>query len=123
MNVDEAEELFHHHRAFGARRIGNEDYTTTGLSVKCKLNIEFIRDNIDIGKKFELDPLDSHCFTRLSWELLGRYIANSIYLEEFNLYDNELNDEKMSSLFDTLIKSDTIKELHLHENNFGIEEC
>jgi hypothetical protein len=58
--------------------------------------------------------------TNDEWELLGRDIANNGYLENITLCGGALNDEKMSFLFRGLMRSTSIKDIHLNENGLSV---
>jgi hypothetical protein len=56
------------------------------------------------------------------WEQFGRDVANNTHLRELHIRNGALNDEKMSSLFRGLTRSNSIKEIRLRvvNNSFGI---
>ena len=54
------------------------------------------------------------------WEELGRDIANNTHMEEIKLYDDALDDHRISFFFRGLTKSCSIKELHLYNNYLSI---
>ena len=60
-------------------------------------------------------------FTNQAWELLGSYIANNTHLYRLAFPYCNLTNEKMALLFGMLINSDSIKELNINGNTFGIE--
>ena len=88
----------------------------------------FMRDKINDIKSNNPDCIElnlqyqclSYLFSDLALQLIGRYIANNTILEYVGLECVGLTDEKMSQLFGTLIKSDSIKELDLDYNMFNI---
>ncbi|KAK1746175.1 leucine-rich repeat protein [Skeletonema marinoi] len=69
-------------------------------------------------------------WTEEAWELLGRDVAGNEYLREmklvptadFNERDDTgvLNDQNMTSLFRGLTRSDSLREINLRQNGFGL---
>jgi len=57
--------------------------------------------------------------TEEDWEQLGREVANNDHLEEFNVHDGALNNQKMTSLFRGLTRSSSIDAINLYENDPG----
>ena len=58
--------------------------------------------------------------TEEDWEQLGREVANNDHLEEFNVHDGALNNQKMTSLFRGLTRSSSIDAINLYENDPGV---
>jgi len=113
-----------HNEAFGY----HIDYFTDNFrrEIQCiRDDVPFINFDVDSDedepKVFCLSGANARAFTNLAWELLGRYIANNTILKYLGLECVGLTDEKMSVLFGTLTNSDSIKELDLDYNTFGIE--
>ena len=63
---------------------------------------------------------DLQNMTDEEYEELGRDICNNSHLTKVDLACESLNDHDMSCLFRGLTKSNTINELNLEENGFGI---
>jgi len=69
-------------------------------------------------------------WTEEAWELLGRDVAGNEYLREIKLtptaeYNDRadtgvLNDQNMTSLFRGLTRSDSLREIDLRQNSFGV---
>jgi len=69
-------------------------------------------------------------WTEEAWELLGRDVAGNEYLREIQLtptaeYNDRadtgvLNDQNMTSLFRGLTRSDSLREMYLRQNAFGV---
>lgn len=73
--------------------------------------------------EIEQSQMNLRLFANMPWELLGRYIANNTHLQKLAIkhYRSFLTDDNMARLFGTLTNSDSIKELDLSGNPFGIE--
>jgi len=90
----------------------------TGISIRRRDDINDIRQNEtrEFSMYFNQDG-----FTDLSWRLLGRYIANSTYLEKLAIGDCSVTDENMALLFGgLLVESTSLTNLWLADNEFGI---
>ena len=107
--MDEEERLFN--QAFGEN---------TGISVDCREDIRFIKNNVEGTRMFRLGISDTRRFTDLAWRLLGQYISNDTELNELDLDGCRLTDEKMASLFSELVRS-PLSELDIRNNSFGID--
>ena len=72
----------------------------------------------------EIKAIDIDCpqnMTDEDWEELGRDISNNTHLEKVVLYNEVLNDQKLSCLFRGLTRSSSsIRELQLYENGFSV---
>lgn len=81
-----------------------------------------IRKNYPRMKKLKGAGNDPYIQTMIPWEWeeLGRVISNNTHLRELDLYDDALNDLKMSSLFRGLTRSDTIEEIQLRDNHLSV---
>ena len=58
-------------------------------------------------------------FTDENWEQLGRDISNNTHFKKLELYDEALDDHKISSLFRGMTRSSSITELSLCSNGLG----
>ena len=81
-----------------------------------------LRQNTD-PELNELQFSGSHRYvqnmTEEDWEQLGGEVANNDHLEEFNVHDGALNNQKMTSLFRGLTRSSSIDAINLYENDPG----
>ena len=89
------------------------------LSEECRNDIRLIQDNNADTDEFLLNTTDAEEFTDLAWKLLGQYIANNMYLSTVDLDRCRITDEKMTLLFRELVRSSSLKVLHLSDNEFG----
>ena len=87
------------------RRIRENDPNTTSLDID-----EISAIDID----FMLNMTDE------DWEQLGRDISNNSYLKNVELYNEALNDRKMSFLFRGLTRSSSIKDMNLYNNGLSV---
>jgi hypothetical protein len=92
----------------------------TGISIKGINDINDIR-RLRRVKEFYLQAWNARKFTDLAWRFLGRYIANNSHLTRVNLSKCDLTDQQMASLFSELTHSNSLKQLDLDDNVFGIE--
>jgi len=72
------------------------------------------------NNEFELEESETAPFTNRAWRLLGRYIASNTHLEYIDLSYCNLTDQKMTLLFNELVKSSSLQRLHIGNNSFGI---
>ena len=95
----------------------------TGISTRCRDEINFLKNNERINDDDILivDREDADIFTDLAWELLGLYIANNTHLEYLDFDGDDLTDEKMALLFRRLVRSESLTDLDLNCNSFGVE--
>ena len=110
-NIDDEEEQFT--QAFGEHLDGI-------ISQESRSEIQMIKNNHPNVTMFTLSSYLANCLSELAWELLGRYIANNNYLLRFNLSGIDLTDENTTILFNSLVKSSSLKELMLYANHIGM---
>ena len=101
-----------HEQAFGEH---------TGISCRTEINLIKNNERINDDDVFIVHREDADRFTYLAWELLGRYIANNTHLKYIDFDGAGLTDEKMSLLFRRLVRSESLIDLDLNNNSFGIE--
>ena len=90
------------------------------LSEECLHDIRLIKSNNADTEDFSLNTYDADEFTNQAWRLLGKYIANNMYLSRVDLDNCNLTDENMTFLFGELVRSSSLKQLLLCDNEFGI---
>ena len=88
----------------------------TNISQQRRSEIQMIKNNDPNVTAFDVRRNLADCLSDLAWELLGRYIANNDYLEEVDLEGINLTDELMEILFNSLVKSSSLKVLLLFDN-------
>jgi len=81
---------------------------------ECREQINNIR-TIDQVVAFKINSVHTaRQFTDQAWQLLGGYIANSEYLDIFDLDSCDLNDQQMTSLFSKLVRSESLTEIGIN---------
>ena len=98
----------------------DEQFNQAFGELVCREEIKRIKNNKSDGDHFLLEPEYSNEFTNLAWRLLGRYIANNIYLKKLDFDDCSLTDEKMGVLLGELTSSVSLERLDLDGNEFGV---
>ena len=92
------------------------------LSFRCRDGINDIKNNKSDTIGLKISSSNSQRFKDQAWQLLGGYIANNTHLRELDLNRCNLTDQKMALLFGGLIKSGSIRELDIQNNEcVGIE--
>ena len=77
-------------------------------------DIRDIKNNNPLVKSFFIfERNDINGFTDLSWNLLGRYIANNTHLQELHFSGIGFSDATIVQLFQELTKSDSITNLNM----------
>ena len=88
---------------------------------RCLDIINNIKNNCNYpGNYLTIDSNNDH-LTNLAWKLLGGYIANNTYLSEVTIDGLELNNVNMCTLFETLVRSSSLRILFLVNNSIDIE--
>ena len=89
---------------------------------ECREQINNIR-TIDQVVTFKINSVHTaRQLTDQAWQLLGGYIANSTHLHTFDLDSCDLTDQQMTSLFSTLVRSESLAEFGIKFSpSFGIE--
>mmetsp|Transcript_34446 Transcript_34446/g.50728 ORF Transcript_34446/g.50728 Transcript_34446/m.50728 type:complete len:458 (+) Transcript_34446:213-1586(+) len=54
------------------------------------------------------------------WEQLGRGVSNHTHLESLRISEGALNDQRVAFFFRGLMRSSSISEMHLYENEIGV---
>ena len=68
----------------------------------------------------DVDEIQNN-MTDEEFERLGRDVAHNTHLNEVHLTQGALNDNKMSSLFRGLTRSNSIKDMNLNFNGLGVD--
>ena len=92
----------------------------TGISSYIRKAIQKIKNNDVDTNKFTLASLTTAKFTRLAWQLLGRYIANNTHLTHLDIDGCHLTNINVSTLFRELVSGVPLKMMDLNYNSNGI---
>ena len=96
-----------------------EPYFT--VSQYCRNEIQMIKNNDPNLTEFEVSSYLANSLSDLAWDLLGRYMANSDYLKLLDLACINLSDETTIVLFNSLVKSSSLDEILLCNNEIGMD--
>jgi len=88
---------------------------------RCLDIINNIKNNYNYpGNYLTIDSNNDH-LTNLAWKLLGGYIANNTHLNEVTIDGRDLDNNNMCTLFETLVRSSSLRILFLINNSFDVE--
>jgi Ran GTPase-activating protein (RanGAP) involved in mRNA processing and transport len=86
-------------------------------------NLQQVKDNYPDKRSISIDGTDREYvrdMTDGNWEEIGRYINNNTYLRKL-CFIASLNNQKMTALFRLLTRGNSIKEISLRRNEFGLD--
>ena len=86
-------------------------------------NLQQVKDNYPDKRSISIDGTDREYvrdMTDGNWEEIGRDINNNTYLRKL-CFIASLNNQKMTALFRLLTRGNSIKEISLRRNEFGLD--
>ena len=98
------------------RRVFNGD---CDISEECLDTINNIKNNYPNTTDLHINSSEE-ILTELGWRLLGGYIANNTHLARIVFEGPDLTEARVSTLFESLVRSLSIELLVLDDNRFGI---
>ncbi|KAK1746114.1 leucine-rich repeat protein [Skeletonema marinoi] len=102
----------------------DSDYSASSDEGESWLTIlQRIKENDRYAQELDTDSYDYNSIDNMTdegWEELGRDISNNTHLETVSLHEGALDNHKMRCFFRGLMKSSSINEFHLHDNELSI---
>jgi len=88
------------------------------VSQECLDTFWYIKNNYPNATNLRINSIEE-IITELGWSLIGRYIAKNTHLTQIILEGPGMTDARISTLFESLVRSSSIKLLALGGNRFG----